>query len=59
MNQDLYKIMKDVYSKYTGEQVAEVIGQIRKEIQLEQTTREVREKIIFFNEQLKHLESQK
>lgn len=33
MNEDLYKIMKDVYTKYTGYQVAEVVGVIRKEIQ--------------------------
>ena len=33
MNAELYKIMRDVYSKYTGQEVADVVGQIRKEIQ--------------------------
>ncbi len=59
MDKELYRIMKDVYSKYTGEQVAQVIGQIRKEIELDKTTQEVREKIINLTEHLKKLESQK
>ena len=59
MNAELYKIMRDVYSKYTGQEVADVVAQIRKEIELERTTREVREKIINLTEHLKNLESQK
>jgi hypothetical protein len=56
MDKELYRIMRDVYSKYTGEQVAEVIGQIRKEIELDKTTQEVRNKIIDLTEHLKQLE---
>jgi hypothetical protein len=59
MDKELYRIMKDVYSKYTGYQVAEVVAQIRKEIELERTTRDVREKIINLTEHLKKLESVK
>lgn len=59
MDKELYNIMKDVYRKYTGEQVALVVAQIRKEIELERTTRDVREKIIDLTEHLKQLESTK
>lgn len=59
MDKELYNIMKDVYRKYTGYQVAEVVAQIRKEIELERTTRDVREKIINLTEHLKQLESTK
>ena len=59
MDKELYTIMKDVYSEYTGQQVAEVVAQIRKEIELARTTQEVREKIIDLTEHLKKLESTK
>ena len=36
MNQHIYTVMKQLYSKYTGEEIAEAIKQIRKEIQEEQ-----------------------
>ena len=32
MNQQVYTVMKSLYSKYTGEEIAEAIKQIRKEI---------------------------
>lgn len=33
MNQHVYTVMKNLYSKYTGEEIAEAIKQIRKELQ--------------------------
>lgn len=33
MNQQVYTVMKNLYSKYTGEEIAEAIRQIRKELQ--------------------------
>lgn len=36
MDQELYKIMKGVYARWTGLELAEVIGVIRKEIAAEQ-----------------------
>lgn len=33
MNQHIYTVMKQLYSKYTGEEIAEAIKQIRKEIE--------------------------
>jgi hypothetical protein len=32
MNQHVYTVMKNLYSKYTGEEIAEAIRQIRKEL---------------------------
>ena len=59
MDKELYRIMRDVYSEYTGLQIAEVIAQIRKEIELANTTQEVRSKIIELTTELKLLEKQK
>lgn len=52
MNLQLYKQMKAIYAEYTGEQIAEVIVFIRKEIQAEQMEKELSNKIINFEEQL-------
>jgi len=32
MNQHIYTVMKQLYSKYSGEEIAEAIKQIRKEL---------------------------
>ena len=37
MNQELYTIMKGVYARWTGHELAVVIGQIRREIEAEQS----------------------
>lgn len=36
MDPELYKIMKSVYARWTGHELAVVIGAIRKEIEAEQ-----------------------
>lgn len=55
MNKELYAIMKDVYSKYTGEQVAQVIAQIRKEIEQELERRNIEERLQYLTDHLKDL----
>ena len=52
MNPKLYKIMKDVYAEFTGEELAEVIKAIRAEIQLAQEEKELNSKIIHLTRRL-------
>ena len=42
MNQQIYTVMKQLYSKYTGEEIAEAIKQIRREIQEAEEQRRLR-----------------
>lgn len=52
MNPKLYKIMRDVYAEFTGEELAEVIKAIRAEIQLAQEEKELNSKIIHLTRRL-------
>lgn len=47
--------MREVYNNYTGKEIAEVIGQIRKEIDLEQEKLRLTENIDSLTQQLKDL----
>lgn len=42
MNQHIYTVMKQLYSKYSGEEIATAIKQIRKEIQDAEEQRRLR-----------------
>ena len=53
----LERIMRLVYSRYTGEQVAHVVGKIRAEIELEREKQDTRQEIAELTDKLKHLES--
>jgi hypothetical protein len=52
MNPKLYKIMKDVYAEFTGDELADVIKIIRKEIDAEKLVVELETKIIHFSKEL-------
>lgn len=41
----IYKLMKEIYSEFTGQEVAEAIAQIRKEIEHEATQAALKSKI--------------
>lgn len=58
MNPKLYKIMKDVYAEFTGEELAEVIKAIRAEIQLAQEEKELNSKIIHLTRRLSVVKTQ-
>lgn len=45
INQELYKIMKGVYARWTGHELAVVIGAIRKEIEAERIRQEELEQL--------------
>lgn len=42
INQQIYTVMKQLYSRYTGQEIADVIGVIRREIQEEQAQAELK-----------------
>jgi hypothetical protein len=42
MNQQIYTVMKQLYSKYTAEEIATVVLQIRREIQEQQEQRRLK-----------------
>lgn len=52
MNLKLYKIMKDVYAEFTGDELADVIKAIRREIELEKAEKELNNKIVHFTKEL-------
>lgn len=55
VNPTLYKIMRDVYNTYTGREVAEVVAQIRKEIEQEQEKLRIQNEINTLTDRLDQL----
>lgn len=45
MNQQLYTVLKQLYGRYTGQEIADVIAQIRKEISAEQEQAELKRQL--------------
>ena len=59
MNLELYKKLKAIYAEYTGAEIAEVFGFIRKQIQAEQMQKELENKIVHFNKELDVVKKQR
>ena len=45
VDKKLYAIMQDIYTKYTGYQVAAVVAEIRREIELERESLKIDEEV--------------
>jgi hypothetical protein len=59
MNEKLYTKMKAIYAEFSGAELAEVIGVIRKEIQAEQMQQELENKIVHFTKELEVVKKQR
>ena len=51
--------MKAIYAEFSGTELAEVIGVIRKEIQAEQMQQELENKIVHFTKELEVVKKQR
>lgn len=56
VNEELYVIIKDVYARWSGEELARVIGQIRQEIQAEHEQARLKEQLAQLEQRLKEQE---
>ena len=55
MNAELYQIMRDVYTRFTGKEVAEVVAQIRHEINVELERQQIEERLEYLTDHLRNL----
>lgn len=56
MDQELIEIMRDVYNRWTGQEIADVIAMIRREIEIQKRIEELRSQGLDLEQQAKQLE---